>query len=53
MSSQRSKALPDLCGILLCTRIQPIVDSEKAFLQDGIQEMGRDVTRFLWFKDLQ
>ena len=48
--------LPDLCGILLRFRIQPIVmlaDIEKAFLQVGIQEMDRDVTRFLWFKNLQ
>jgi len=26
-------------------------DIEKAFLQVGIQEGERDVTRFLWFKD--
>ena len=47
--------LPDLCGILLRFRIQPIVilaDIEKAFLQVGIQEEDRDVTRFLWFKNL-
>ena len=47
--------LPDLCGILLRFRIQPTVllaDIEKAFLQVGIQESDRDVTRFLWFKDL-
>ena len=47
--------LPDLCGIPLCFRIQSIVilaDIEKAFLQIGIQESERDVTRFLWFRDL-
>ena len=47
--------LPDLCGILLRFRIQSVVllaDIEKAFLQVGIQESDRDVTRFLWFKDL-
>ena len=45
--------LPDLCGILLCLRQYPIVmlaDIEKAYLQVGIQEKDRDVTRFLWFK---
>ena len=47
--------LPDLCGILLRLRLYPIVvlsDIEKAFLQVGIQEPDRDVTRFLWFKDV-
>ena len=47
--------LPDLCGILLRFRMQTIVllaDVEKAFLQIGIHELDRDVTRFLWFKDL-
>ena len=40
-------------GILLRFRQYPIVmlaDIEKAFLQVGIQEKERDVTRFLWFK---
>ena len=46
--------LPDLCGILLRFRTQPIVilaDIEKAFLQVGIQEEDQDVTKFLWFKN--
>ena len=47
--------LPDMCGILLRFRIYTIVvlaDIEKAFLQIGIQEYERDVTRFLWFKNV-
>jgi len=46
--------LPDLCGVLLRFRtyfIAILSDIEKAFLQVGIQESERDVTRFLWFKD--
>ena len=43
---------PDLCGILFCFRTQPTTkfsDIEKAFLQVGIREADRDVTRFLCF----
>ena len=47
--------LPDLCGLLLRFRLYELVllaDVEKAFLQIGIQERERDVTRFLWLRDI-
>ena len=47
--------LPDLCGLLLRFRLYELVllaDVEKAFLQIGIQERERDVTHFLWLRDI-
>ena len=47
--------MPNMCGILLRFHIHYIVilgDNEKAYLQIGIKEQDRDVTRLLWFKDL-
>ena len=47
--------MPDLCGVLFHFRTRPIAifsDVEKAFLQVGIREADRDVTRFLWIKNL-
>ncbi|XP_045187494.1 uncharacterized protein LOC123545213 [Mercenaria mercenaria] len=48
--------LHDLCGLLMrfrLNRIALVSDIEKAFLQIGLQPSQRDVTRFLWIKNIK
>ena len=48
--------LEDLCALLMRFQSQKVVfvaDTEKEFLQVGLQEKDRNVTRFLWLKDIR
>ena len=47
--------LQDLTGILLRFRLNKVAivaDIEKAFLQIGLDENQKDVTRFFWLKNI-
>ena len=47
--------LEDVCGLpprLKTKKIGIIADIEKTFLQVGLHQLDCDVTRFLWFKDI-